>query len=121
MSFGTELASIALAQLQEFGRSVTYVRIVNGDYVPATSSFTQVATPITISALIEEEKDEGKDSGLAAVASKKMTVAAGSFGGDPPTLVDIVTMDGSTFAVNDIDTFTVGNEIVLYIFNLRKG
>ena len=121
MSLGSDLAGVALAQIAEFGRTITYNRINNGSYNTNTSSFAQGTTSFTMKAIVEEDRDEGKEVTLAAVSTKKMTAAASSFGGTAPTLVDTVTVGAAVFVINDIDVITVNDVVVVYAFNLRKG
>jgi hypothetical protein len=120
MSLGSDLALQTLSLINEFGRSVTYNRITNGSYNPATSTFSQGQANTTINALVEEEKDIGKNQSLAVVASKKLSIAANSFA-FTPTVVDTITMAGQTYVIQDIDTYLINALPVLYQFHITKA
>lgn len=96
-----ELGPIAFDAIEEFGKSVTYVRNTAGAYNPATSEAVPTSDPITIKALVEDTKGTYLGSGLIEAADKKLTVSAQYFQTFEPTPLDTFIVDGVTYTVTD--------------------
>jgi hypothetical protein len=114
-----ELGPLAVELLDEYGKTVSLIRVVVGTYDPTTSASTKTETTSTLKALVEDFKPYAFANGLAVVGDKKLTVAA--FGLTIPNMGDGVVIDSARYAIIGIESVNSGDNAALYILHGRKS
>lgn len=113
-----ELPEVVLALIDEFGADVTYNRVSNGVYDPATSKAAKIVGPAQAKKAIPEdysgqEYRSGVAAGLIKDGDKKFLVAAMAF--DPaPSSGDFIGFNGSEFTVMNVKATYTGQLAAMY-------
>lgn len=113
------LGAVIVDTVNQFGKSVSLIRVSVGTYDPTTSSNTKTEATSTIKAIVEDFKPYELANGLATVGDKKLTVAASGL--VAPNLTDYVMIDAVRYAVVSVGVNYSGELVALYILHGRKS
>ena len=117
MSFDSSMAATALWLINKRGKTVTFYRVTQGAYDPATGLAIATESAITIKALVQDFSRASDGfafaSGLVIDGDKRLSVAASSLS-FAPMPGDKVTVDGNIYTVQDVKTTFAGELPVLY-------
>ncbi len=115
-----DLGPLALELIAEFGKLISYARVTNLDYNPATATAGGYEDAVDVKAIIEEYNGHSFVSGLIERGDKKVTVAAQSFPDGAPTANDRTVIDDTTYIVVGVKTTYSGELAALYELQVRR-
>ncbi len=116
MTFATDMSSMALQLLTDFGRAVTCTRVTEGAYNPSTSetlagtttTFSGYGYPYPWTALeVDNEFILNTDMRMILSVTTK------------PQVGDTLVVDGSTYRIMNVGTITAQTSDVVYELQLR--
>jgi hypothetical protein len=121
MSIAT-MPATALRLLTKYGKSVTFTRVTQGAYDPATSTAPTTTTSTAVKALVEDYNKQTDGAafvnGLVLEGDKKVTVAATALG-FTPTPGDQVGFDGGVLTVKNVKATFAGEVAATYELHVR--
>lgn len=114
---------IAKSLIQQFGASVNFTQVEQGEYDPSQSEAPVVERTYIIKALVEDynlvDSGAGFAGGLIEFGDKKITIAATSLP-FTPTAGDKVEAVNQTFTIIRITTIYSGEQPALYEMQGRR-
>jgi hypothetical protein len=117
------MVATAAKLITKRGKSVVYIKVIQGDYDPATGGTSTTETSTTIKALVKDfsRATDGMAflSGLILSGDKSISIAASSLT-DPPLPGDRITFDGFSWGVQDVKTTSSGETNIMYDLSVRK-
>ncbi|PSL23473.1 hypothetical protein [Dyadobacter jiangsuensis] len=120
MSFYGEMAELAKEQIEEFGRSVILRRNNQGDYDPATDSFSGGSSAdVSVIALFTKFEQNEIDGTIILRDDKKVLIAASSLA-SPPQHNDILVDGDYEYKVLPLDIIRPGDTPLIYKLQVRK-
>lgn len=116
----TRLASVALAQIADKGRNVTFVTPGTGTYNPGAGTYTETAaTEATVKAVFTAYSLKDVDGENIRADDKQCLIAASSLSAEPTTKNKI--KEGSTvYEVVSVETVQPGDTPILYKLQVRR-
>lgn len=116
------LSAVAIAQIADKGRDVTFVYKTQGTYNPATDSFSgQTSTTQTVSMVITNYRKTEIDETMIKSGDRLGLLAPQTNLTRAPETGDSVTDGSETFSIVAIDEIKPGDTTLLYKLQLRRG
>jgi hypothetical protein len=122
MSLDTTIPPLALTLIAKYGKTITYTRVTQGAYDPATGLTSAGAAATTMKALVEDYQKQADGAafvnGLVLEGDKKITAASKSFTA-VPVPGDRVTVETNVLTVKNVKTTYAGEVAALYELHVR--
>lgn len=119
------MVPLAYDLLQEFGKSMQLTHILSATYSTSTGVNSPSSSTQTVKGLVEEYADNMRDvmgdrqAGTIVLGDKKITFAASGLT-YPPEIADKIVVGGVTYNVVNVSSVYSGEEIALYMMQVRK-
>lgn len=121
-TFGySRFAALAIRQIADKGRGVTYIYKTPGAYAPSTDNVTGSSQATqTVKMLFTDYKKTDIDGTMIKAGDKMALLANDSLTATPKT-GDQVTDDDQKFSVIRVEVVKPGDTVILYKLQLRRG
>lgn len=119
MSFDySPLQNVALSQISDKGRDVTYTQVTAGTFDPTTNTVTGASeTDTTIKAVITDFDESQIDGTIIQRKDKQVLITADVV---TPKLEDKITDGSVTYQIVNINQIAPGDIVMLYKLQVRR-
>lgn len=120
MSIAGTALKVAQKQIPKFGRAVSFIRVTEGAYNPATAKTINTETTESVFALVEDVSGKYFSKDMIETEDKQVTVSADVA---KLSMLDKITINGVTFTIANkgIKTIEVSGVDILYIYHGKKA
>lgn len=119
MTLDAKMRSLATNLLQAYGKAVTFKRITQGSYNPATGSVTTTTTTSTVYTILQNPDDTQLASGQYRVDQVIAMLSAAELGFEP-TPNDKISIDGVDWNISKVSFTSSGEQNALYHCIINK-
>ena len=120
MSLYSNLATTALAQINDKGRTVLLRPQSGGVYDPANDTFTpDAAADISVKALVTDVEDSEINGTTIQAGDKRVTIAASALVAEPE-MNDMIIDGSDQLRVVAVNTLKPGDTALLYKLTVRR-
>jgi hypothetical protein len=119
MTLDAKMRSLATNLLQAYGKAVTFKRITQGSYNPATGSVSTTTVTSTVYTILQNPDDTQLASGQYRVDQVIAMLSAAELGFEP-TPNDKISIDGVDWNISKVSFTSSGAQNALYHCVINK-